>query len=455
MTLISPLDFVVAPIIFVFIMFFAALYTRKKHDKKIRKFFLLGLSLKMIGALVLGLIMEYYFGGGDTTYFYRGAESITRNFFTEFRRTILLLINDSQYLIKNGYRYNYFTGVYALLSRDSSLAIMKIGGVLGLFSFNTYLGTSLFFASFGFLGSWKIYRVFIDLYPSLYKSLAYVILFIPTVVIWGSGFLKDPITMGFLGLLFFNAYRFFFKKEKRIKSILIMLVSTSGLITIKVYIFLAFLPAFIFWILMNFRNNIQNPTFKLLLLPVLLFLFVVVGGLGFNKLTSLESFQEYSLETAAESASKMVNHYQKIEGNSTTFGQGGTSAFNLGTFEATPMGLIKKFPTAVFATIFRPFPWEAKKLLNLPTAIESFFFLIFLMVVIIRRKVFIFFKDIIQNPPVTFCIVFTLIFAFVVGVSTPNFGTMVRYRIPCLPFFLSALVIIYNLKFLEKKSKNL
>lgn len=453
MNLISPLDFVVAPFLFVIIMLMAFFYSKKNHDKKIRRYFLLGLGFKMFGALILGLIMEFYFGGGDTTYFFRGSQSITRNFFPEFRRTILLLLNDSDYLIKNGYRYNYFTDVYALLSRDSSLAIMKIGGVLGLFSFNTYLGTSIFFALFGFIGTWKIYRVFLDLYPSLYRPLAYVTLFIPTVLIWGSGFLKDPIAMGFLGLLFFNAYRFWFKKQKRIKSVVLMLVSISFLMTIKVYIFLAFMPAFIFWMLMDFRNDIKNPTFKALLLPILLFLFVIVGGFAFNKITSLESFQDYSLEAAAESVSKMSDHYQKIEGKSNAFGQGGTSAFSLGAFDASPMGLIKKMPVAIFATIFRPYPWEARKALNIPTALESFSFLMILLIILIRRKVFLFFKDLVQIPPVTFCIVFTLIFAFVVGISTPNFGTMVRYRIPCLPFFLCAMVILYNIKALELLKK--
>ena len=37
---------------------------------------------------------------------------------------------------------------------------------------------------------------------------------------------------------------------------------------------------------------------------------------------------------------------------------------------------------------------------------------------------------------------FSISFAFAVGVSTFNFGTLVRYKIPLLPFFLVALVLI-------------
>ncbi|NNF02533.1 MAG: hypothetical protein HKN22_07590 [Bacteroidia bacterium] len=41
----------------------------------------------------------------------------------------------------------------------------------------------------------------------------------------------------------------------------------------------------------------------------------------------------------------------------------------------------------------------------------------------------------------TFCIIFSLFFAFSVGLSTSNFGSLVRYKIPLLPFFVAALFI--------------
>jgi hypothetical protein len=49
------------------------------------------------------------------------------------------------------------------------------------------------------------------------------------------------------------------------------------------------------------------------------------------------------------------------------------------------------------------------------------------------------------NPTVAFCLGFSLIFAFAVGVSTYNFGTLVRYKIPMLPFFIIALILVDDL----------
>ena len=39
--------------------------------------------------------------------------------------------------------------------------------------------------------------------------------------------------------------------------------------------------------------------------------------------------------------------------------------------------------------------------------------------------------------------IFTIIFAFAIGISTGNFGSLSRYKIPCVPFFASLLLILY------------
>ena len=43
-----------------------------------------------------------------------------------------------------------------------------------------------------------------------------------------------------------------------------------------------------------------------------------------------------------------------------------------------------------------------------------------------------------------YCFLFSIVFAMFVGASTLNFGTLVRYKIPCLPFYTIALFLIYE-----------
>jgi len=42
-----------------------------------------------------------------------------------------------------------------------------------------------------------------------------------------------------------------------------------------------------------------------------------------------------------------------------------------------------------------------------------------------------------------FCFSFSLLFAFALGFSTSNFGALVRFRIPFLPFFNLMLLALY------------
>jgi len=43
-----------------------------------------------------------------------------------------------------------------------------------------------------------------------------------------------------------------------------------------------------------------------------------------------------------------------------------------------------------------------------------------------------------------YCFFFSIVFALFVGASTLNFGTLVRYKIPCLPFYAISLFLIYE-----------
>jgi hypothetical protein len=40
------------------------------------------------------------------------------------------------------------------------------------------------------------------------------------------------------------------------------------------------------------------------------------------------------------------------------------------------------------------------------------------------------------------CLVFAISFSFGVGVNSYNFGTLVRYKIPMMPFYVSGLYIL-------------
>src|SRR5207253_7339602 len=103
------------------------------------------------------------------------------------------------------------TRVYAAqlrwYSSPTEFFIVKIAGFIGIFSFQTYTVIALFFAFLSFTGLWAMYVTLLKLYPALYKQFFVAIFLLPSVVFWGSGLMKDSITIGALGWLFYGFYQ--------------------------------------------------------------------------------------------------------------------------------------------------------------------------------------------------------------------------------------------------------
>lgn len=106
--------------------------------------------------------------------------------------------------------------------------------------------------------------------------------------------------------------------------------------------------------------------------------------------------------------------------------------------------MLKKFPQAVVVTLFRPFPWEARKVIVLLSALEALAFVYFTIKAFRKKGIGKTFGLVMKDPNLLFCLIFSLIFAFAVGISSYNFGALSRYKIPCLPFFGAFLMIVLN-----------
>ncbi len=95
----------------------------------------------------------------------------------------------------------------------------------------------------------------------------------------------------------------------------------------------------------------------------------------------------------------------------------------------------------------------------LMSGIENLFMLGFFLYLIVKLRVYNLFRLMFRHRILFFTVYFSIFFAFSVGLTTSNFGSLVRYKIPAIPFFLISLIIISStykdlqkedeLKFLE------
>ena len=169
-----------------------------------------------------------------------------------------------------------------------------------------------------------------------------------------------------------------------------------------------------------------------------LFAVAVIGGSVYfmQSIASSEVASQY----AAQYILKALDAQQGTYSHAEDVG----SYFTVGELETSVAGIILLFPAGVIASLFRPFLWEVSSPVMLLTSLESLAFL-WLTIQCFRycsfRK---FTKTIGDNPILMFCLIYAILFAGLVGMTTLNFGTLARYKIPALPLYLVMLFVILD-----------
>jgi hypothetical protein len=123
----------------------------------------------------------------------------------------------------------------------------------------------------------------------------------------------------------------------------------------------------------------------------------------------------------------------------------GGNTFNIGDYEPTIPGILSVAHSAIFASLFRPTFLDVRNVVMGICAIENTFILGFTIYLLFKLRIFRFFSLITTHPLLMFSFIFAIFFAFSVGVSISNFGALVRLKIPCIPFFLTSLVILNDM----------
>jgi hypothetical protein len=431
-------DLIVTPVIILMVYAVAYVVRPRFTDTITRVYFIPALTVKIVGAIALGFIYQFYYQGGDTyNYHTHGSRHIWEAFMDSPVKGIQLLTADGE-SYNNIYRY---ASRILFFSDPSSYAIVKIAAVFDLVTFSSYLSTAILFAVLCFIGMWAFFLTFYDQYPSLHRWLAIACFFVPSVFFWGSGLLKDTITLGCLGMATYQVYKIFARKKFGTQNILLLFISLYGLYSIKIYILLTFLPASILWIFLSNLNAIKSKALKIMLAPFMIVGAVVLGYFAMVK--AGENNEKYALDALAKTAQITAYDIRYYTGRDAG------SGYSLGELDGTLGSMIRLAPQAINVSLFRPYVWEVKNPFMLLSAAESLCLLGLCLYTIVKRRTKLFAAF--SNPDVVFSLVFSICFAFAVGVSTFNFGTLVRYKIPLLPFFLISMILILHHSNRDKK----
>ena len=322
----------------------------------------------------------------------------------------------------------------------------KIIGILNLLTLNQYMACSIVFTLLTSIGIWKLYVTFCKLYPSLYKILALGILFYPSLGIWGSGILKDPLTLCCVGLLFWSTYNII-QQRNYLSSILLIAFGSFFCYVLKPYILYTFIPIMFLWTQSGLTSKVKNPFLKTLYTPILLAVFLLGSYYSIN--TVSEGAGKYSIENVQSVAEGFHSWHSYLAERDDQ------SGYSLGEIEFTLPGILSKTPEGFFVTYYRPFLFgDVRNIATLFEAVQTFIFLLLTLFVFYRVGLIKFLRLALTDKDVRTFLLFAVTFGVAVGITSYNFGALSRYTIPSLPFYIAALCIIYLKGYSLKQNKS-
>ncbi len=291
-----------------------------------------------------------------------------------------------------------------------NLLILSISN--GLFHLHT-----LVFSVLSFFGSIALLKFF-KKYSSISTKILFLIpFFVPSIVFWNSGVLKEAWLFFCLGFSLLSFYNLMLKQS--FYNLIQFFVFGFGLYFIKPYVLVCLVPGLLFIrldYLFNWKRKILS--FGLTFIGVIALAFGNYAEKFFEIINSKRSdFIELAKSTNANSLISDTTYDSILE-------------------------MLIHTPVAIFTSIFRPGIWEISGLFSLISALEN---TVLLLLLILPIRYFKRPNDKDLNI-FLFSISFVVLLGTLIGLSTPILGAIVRYKIPLLPFYLIAILSFTDLK---------
>jgi hypothetical protein len=434
-------DYLISPIYILICYYFINSNMKKNIGKnKMYQYFVKGWWAKIFGGFALAFIYNYYYGGGDTLGFFISAKAMVNLFFKNSSVFFDILINDARTPENHSY-FSRATGYPWYYNDDKAFFLVRLITPFVLLSFKSYLAATVLVATFFYNGTWKIFQLFTEYFPKLQKELYYGVLLFPSVVFWGSGILKDTVTFAAAGWFTYAFHRIFVLRKNVIVYSIILFISVKLMIGIKPYVFFALVPGALLWVSGEYISRIKNSIIRYSIAPFIIVVSLVLASTALNFFG--DALGEYDPDNILNKA-QVTQHDMKQD-------YYGGQSFDIGSHDGTVLGMIRLAPAAIIATIFRPFIWEARSVVMIISGLENVVLLYFTILILIKVGPFNTFRLITGNPLIQFSFVFAMFFAFSVGVSISNFGSLVRLKIPYIPFYV--LVLLYLRNYYLNKNK--
>ncbi|MCE2743056.1 MAG: hypothetical protein LW701_05745 [Fluviicola sp.] len=436
----------------------------------------------------------------DSIRFFHDAKVLNGVFFTsekEYFKLLLSIGNEKeqirQYLSET---HLWDSGRLSILNDFRN--VIRLNSLIYFISNGSAFTHIIFMSFLSFIGIHQIFKAISPISKLKPTFIFFLLLFIPSMLFWTSGILKEPIVLLGIGLLI----RVIFYKEPYKNKILPFILSFIILIGFKPYLLFCLIPALLFSILNKYLFNYQyyKSIITIVLTTLIIILFIpktvnqivhyaykrqtnfALSGKGGLIIEGNSCF--YQIEKKSEKnisidklnyTAKILkstqaicysNDYHKLPFNVTlqpnlhnykikSNEPPANSYFEHSSINNSTTQLMKNVPEAFINALFRPFITDSNSKLKYPAIIEILSVFSFIFIAFYYRRSLS--KEMINT--ILSIILFATILLLLIGWITPISGAIFRYRFPVqLALVIIGILLIDPAKIKQfsfnKKTKN-
>ncbi|WP_157433383.1 hypothetical protein [Adhaeribacter aquaticus] len=367
----------------------------------------------------LGYFYINYANGSDT-YRYHTQSLVVYDYFQEHPSKYFYL------LLSQPYQSSTFRHLIDFATYSNSYFLVLVLSLLNIITNGSYYLNSVYFSLFCFFGVWQLIRVLNHLNTEYKVPVVFSFLLFPSVAFWSSGVMKEPIYLGALCWLFAATLTIAYQERNNnfLKHLLQGIIAAYLVWKMRYYFAAVVFPLLFSFALVKLLANKLKLSASRRRTIVIFGGWILVIALFLSQLQTTLNL-EFFLEQL------MKNYHTLLKASE------GKPVIELTNLEPTVCSVMLHAPLALLQTIYRPFLGEGTSFFYWVAGLENLF--------ILGLSAFSLIGFIKKSPKeITFIFIIMGIYILVVGallgLTTPNFGTLNRYRIAILPFLVFILL---------------
>ena len=384
--------------------------------------------IKLLAALTLIWFYSSYYKdrhNSDIFKYFDDSLILTKSFFTnpkDFFSMLFGLEGNSDYLHqKYLINMNHWDSSYESTIFNESRLVIRINAIIGIISNNIYFVHAAFFSFFSLIGFTFFIKTLNLVFPKEnHRFIFWALILFPSILIFSSGLLKEPILILSLGVCSYFLNQVIQNKKINILSTLFLIFSMLIILKIKFYVFCCLSPAILTFLIIKFSNKNPHILFLSCILSIS-FIFILLH-LFSNNYDPIKIISKKQIDFIRLGEFYNAGSYFEINKIQNSF-----SSF----ISAIPHGFLNSF--------FRPFPTDISSKIHLIAFFENIIIFGFTSYILLKIKRL---KEFIVNGNYALMystLVFVSFLYCIIGITTPVFGALIRYKVPALIFIIICL----------------